>query len=539
MKVPMITSKLASTWILAFAAAAGIQQTADAQSNVPVRGGTVVAAVDPGAIGTLNTHLTSLTSPLFIADVWADGLMTYDRTGKRIPRIATAWDISKDGKTYTFHLRKGIKWSDGQPFSADDVVFTLQQFGKYNTYLAKLLPLVDKAEAPDDSTFVLTLKEPLTATLDLLDKDAFPLMPKHIYNGTDIPSNPANRAPVGLGPFKFESWKSGQSISFTRNPYFWDAGKPYLDAVVFALIPNAQQRLNALTRDEVQWIRPEESQIASAQQGEKAGNYKVIEIKHNAPERAIVDFNMRREPFGNVKVRQAMFQAIDRQRIVSDAYHGLAFVAKNAVPEQFESLFDPSVDYTKLYPYDPKKAAALLDEAGFPLKNGKRFSVEITYIPSPPYDAIARIVQGYWAALGIDVKLAGAEPQIWIDKVYKKHEFDVSIISLTGRTNPVLGVDRSFICNDASVPFINPTGYCNPEFDKVAHEAAAAPLDKQRAIYKRYAEIVARDLNELTLTSSQTFDVVSTRLKNLDEQFNFSFNSHPNWAEAWLPKDGK
>jgi peptide/nickel transport system substrate-binding protein len=523
-----------ATLSLALAAPAALAQAAK-----PERGGTVIAALDPGAISTLNTQLTSLTSPLFMADVWADGLMSYDRTGKRIPRLATEWLVSDDGKTYTFKLRKGVKWSDGQPFSAADVVFTLNNFAKFNTYLGKLSPLVEKAEAPDENTFRLVLKQPLTATLDLFDKEVFPLLPRHIYEGTDVVANPANRAPVGLGPFKYQSWESGRSITFVRNPYYWDQPKPYLDSVVFALIPNAQQRLNALTREEVHWFRPEAAQVASARVAEKSGKIKVIRIENNAPERAVVDFNMRRPPFDNLKVRQALFYAIDRQRIVADAYQGLADTAKNAVPVQFKNLFDPSVDYDKLYPYDVKKAAALLDEAGLPLKNGKRFAIELTYIARPPYDAVSKVVQSYWTALGIDVKMAGLEPQIWTDKVYKQHDFDVSIISLTGRTNPVLGVDRSYICNAGDLPFVNPTGYCNPEMDKVVNDASAAPLDKQRALYRRYAEIVARDLNQLTLVSQQMHEAVSTKLQGLDAQFDFSFNTHPNWAEVWFPNGGK
>ena len=144
--------------------------------------------------------------------------MTYDRTGKRIPRLASDWEISEDGKIYTFHLRQDLKWSDGQPFSSEDVVFTLNAFAKFNTYLVKLLPMIDKAETPDANTFVLTLKEPLTATLDRFDKEVFPLMPKHIYDGTDIPTNPANRAPVGLGPFKFVSGRAAAASPSCATP---------------------------------------------------------------------------------------------------------------------------------------------------------------------------------------------------------------------------------------------------------------------------------------------------------------------------------
>lgn len=508
-----------------------------AQDEKPVPGGTVIAALNSTTIPNLNTQMTSSVPALFAADVWADGLMTYDRFANRVPRLARSWTISEDGKTYTFALREGVKWSDGQPFTAADVVFTLEAFGKFNTYLTKLVPLVEKASAPDDKTFVLTLKAPLTATLDLFDKEVFPLMPKHVYEGKDIPTHPANIAPVGLGPFKFEKWASGQSITFVRNPNYWEAPKPYLDQVIFALIPNPQQRLNAIVNGEINWFRPEVVQVPATQAAAKKGTFRVVPIITNAPETAVVDFNLRRAPISDIKVRQALFHAIDRQRIVKDVYQGLAETAKNAIPTQFKNLHDPSVDYDTMYGYDPKKAGELLDEAGFPLKDGKRFSLELTAVSVAPYDAVAQIVQAQWKAIGIDVKLSALDLQIWTNKVYTQHDFDASIISLTGRSNPVLGVDRSFVCNQTSVPFANPTGYCNPEFDKVAAEAASAPADKQRALYKAYAEIVARDLNQLALTNSKVFEAVTNNFKNLDAQFNFAFNTHPNWAEAWLPKD--
>lgn len=510
---------------------------ARADDGKPVPGGTVIAALNSTTIPNLNTQMTSSVPALFAADVWADGLMTYDRDANRLPRLATSWTISEDGKTYTFAIREGVKWSDGKPFTAADVVFTLESFGKFNTYLTKLMPLVEKASAPDDKTFVLTLKEPLTATLDLFDKEVFPLMPKHIYEGKDVATHPTNIAPVGLGPFKFEKWASGQSITFVRNPHYWEAPKPYLDSVIFALIPNPQQRLNAIVNGEVNWFRPEVVQVPATQQAAKRGTFRVVPIMTNAPETAVIDFNLRRAPMNNVKVRQALFHAIDRQRIVQDVYQGLAETAKNAIPTQFKQLHDPSVNYDAMYAYDPKKAAQLLDEAGFPLKDGKRFAIELAVISAAPYDAVAQVVQAQWTALGIDVKLSSLDLQIWTNKVYTQHDFDASIISLTGRSNPVLGVDRSFVCNQTNVPFANPTGYCNPEFDKVAADAASAPLDRQKALYKTYAEIVARDLNQLALTNARVFEAVTNNFKNLDAQFNFSFNTHPNWAEAWLPKD--
>ena len=517
--------------------ATGTVSDAAAADAGPVTGGTVVAGIDPGQLSTFNTQLTSVTSSLVVADVWADGLMTYDRDGNRIPRLAESWEVSSNGLTYTFKIRSGVKWSDGQPFSAEDVVFTLMNFGKYNTYLTKLMPLIAEADAPDATTFVLKLKQPMTATLDLFDKEVFPLLPKHVYERTDLLTNPANRAPVGLGPFKFVSWETGRAITFTRNPNYWEKGKPHIDSVVFALIPDPQQRRNALARGEIDWMWVEPAQVPATEAAAKGGGFRVIEIKTNAPERAVVDFNMRREPMMNLKVRQALFQAIDRDRVVQDVYQGMANKEVNAIPAQFRSLHDPSIDYNKIYPYDPKKAGALLDAAGYPLKNGQRFSIELTYPAVAPFEWVARVVQSEWTAIGVGVKMAGLDGQIWTDKVYKRHDFDASIISLTARTNPVLGIDRSYLCNQGSVPYANPTGYCNAELDKLIAQAAATPLDKQQAVYSKYAEIVARDINEITLTNARSFEAVSTKLKNIDAQFNVAFNTHPNWQEVWIPKE--
>lgn len=513
--------------------------TAYAADTTPKRGGEVVMTLDATGMAVLNTELTSLSPALYMADVWADGLMARDGKGERVPHLATKWTISPDGKVYTFTLRKGVKWSDGKDFSAKDVVFTLTQFGKLNTYLSKLMPVVASVQAPDDETVVVTLTQPVTAALDLFDKENFPLMPEHIYAGTDLPTNPANRKPIGLGPFRLESWEPGRSLTFVRNPYYWDQPKPYLDRVLVALTPSQQQQLNAVIQGEADWMQfTDFSLVEQGQAASKNGKFKVVKIEMNAPERSGIDFNLRRAPMSDVRVRRALLQATDRQRINADAYRGLAFPATSAIPEQFKDLYDPSVNYSTMYPYDPAAAGKLLDEASYPLKDGKRFSIELTFQNGSPFDSIGRSLAAQWAQIGVDVKLTQLDAQIWIDKVYKRNDFDLSLASLTGRSDPTLGVDRSFVCNPGQLPYTNPTGYCNPELDKIAAAASAAPHDQRRALYKQYEEIIARDLNEVQLTNAPTYNAVSTRFANLDKQFDISFNEHPNWAEVWVA-DGK
>jgi len=509
---------------------------ANAQAT-PKRGGTAVIGVSVAG-ATLNTQLTSAVTPLIIADLWASGLYKYDKTGNKKPQIASSWEISKDGKVYTFHLRPNLKWSDGQPFSSEDVAFTLNAFAKYNTYLVKVLPHIDRVETPDANTFIVYLKEPQSAALEGFDKEVFPLMPKHVYDGTDIPTNAANRAPVGMGPYKFVKWEEGRGITFARNEYYWDQPKPYLDSVVAVFIPNVQQQQNALYRGEIDVLRPALPQIGRTIEQAKAKNaFEVREIKVNAAERLSLDVNITREALNKPLVRQALMTAIDRERISKDVYQGLAFPAMNAIPEQFTMLTDPSVDYNKQFAYDPAKAGKMLDEAGFPLKDGKRFTVDFTGAVNADAfyaEPAAQIISANWRAIGIDVKLSLLEGQLWTNKVFKDRNYDVSMVSLTARTDPLFGVDRSFLCNTTNVPYVNPTGYCNPDLDAIAAKAAAVPLEERRQWYKQYEEIIARDMPHLTLTNAKKFFAISSRLGGIDEELDLAFNGNPSMASVWV-----
>jgi peptide/nickel transport system substrate-binding protein len=193
----------------------------------PHRGGSVSLAVAGGSeLGNLNTQMTSDTGPLVLADLWADGLFAYDAQGARVPHLATGVDMTKDRRTYTIKLRKNVRFSDGKAFSSADVAFNLKVLAKYNTYLTAVLPKIKNVATPDASTVVVTLKEPFTPFLDALDKEVFPILPKHVYDKGDPATNPANQKPVGAGPFKLQSRSGGQSLTFVRNPTYWTAPKP-------------------------------------------------------------------------------------------------------------------------------------------------------------------------------------------------------------------------------------------------------------------------------------------------------------------------
>lgn len=510
--------------------------SAAGNAGTPHPGGSVTIAIEGTDLANLNTQMTSNTGPLILADLWADGLFAYDANGNRVPHLATSSAVTPNGLTYTLKLRPDVKFSDGTPFSSADVAYDLDVLAKFNTYLTNVLPKIKNVATPDATTVVITLNQPFAPFLAALDKEVFPILPKHVYEQGDPATNPANTQPVGLGPFKYESTQSGRSMTFVRNPNYWDAPRPYLDKVLVTYIPDQEQQVNALLKGEVDWTKLAYPDVKRVKDAADSSQVTVESREVKAPETMVLDLNTTRGALQQAAVRKALYTAIDRTKIIQDAYDGFAELPKSAIPTDFTALYDPTVDYTKTYAFDAAAAANALDAAGLPMKDGKRFSVTLSYVAGDaeyPFDAVARIVAAQWKSIGVDVKLDGLDSQVWSDKVYTNRDFDVSLISLTGRTDPVLGVDRSFLCNDKRLPYVNPTGYCDPKLDALALQAQQAADADRKALYGQYEQLVSDALPQLPLASADVFEGVSSKFGDIEAQFNLAYNGHANWAAAY------
>jgi peptide/nickel transport system substrate-binding protein len=155
-----------------------------------------------------------------------------------LPSLATSWTRSADGLTYTFKLAENVKWHDGRPFTAADVVFTTQVFlTEVHPRARANFARVDTVTTPDAHTVVYRLKEPFGPFLHCFEVSSCPIVPKHVYEGTDFRNNPANATPIGTGPFKFKAWVRGSHIELARNDEYWKPGQPYLDGIIFRFIP--------------------------------------------------------------------------------------------------------------------------------------------------------------------------------------------------------------------------------------------------------------------------------------------------------------
>ncbi|HSC70752.1 MAG TPA: ABC transporter substrate-binding protein, partial [Candidatus Methylomirabilis sp.] len=218
----------------------------------PKYGGTFVVAIvnDPT---TLNPATSSDFYVKIISGTVFDTLVNLDFNLTPVPRLATSWDVSKDGLTYTFHLAKAT-WHDGKPLTSEDVKFTVEQvLGPYHPSGAQYKDRIQEIQTPNPQTVVFRLKTPFGPFLVMLANDLY-IVPKHIYQGTDILKNPARLTPVGTGPFKLAEWKKGDYVRVVRNPDYFMEGKPYLDEIVFKVAADAGARMLAFEKGEIDYL---------------------------------------------------------------------------------------------------------------------------------------------------------------------------------------------------------------------------------------------------------------------------------------------
>jgi peptide/nickel transport system substrate-binding protein len=415
------------------------------------------------------------------------------------PDLAQKWRISPDGKTYTFYLVKNAVWHDGQPFTSADVKFSIEEVLLKHHPAGKLLfGAIDRVETPDPYTAILELKYAYAPLMTwLMFKNFSTIIPKHIYEGTDIKKNPYNFQPIGTGPFKFKEYVKGSHVRVVRNENYFRKGQPYLDEIIIRIIPDWTSMLTAFETGEVNymsWGIPRHSLARLA----KLPHVKV-DLKTAVENGALwTRFNLRHAALGKLKVRQAMAYATDKKEILKKAFYGQGIIAESFInPDNpFTSwAYDPGIP---VYEYNPDKANKLLDEAGFPRKsNGMRFSIR-QYTSASDVEAgkTNEILREQWRKVGIELKVMPLEGTAFPQLVYKKWDFDLAMGFWPFGPDPsLLGLHiHSRQIRPGLVPG-NIMGYRNESVDGLLDKAAAASDLKERAkMYGEISSIIAEDV---------------------------------------------
>jgi peptide/nickel transport system substrate-binding protein len=485
-------------------------------SSAQQRGGTLNVLVQPEP-PTLMLGVNQQGPVELIGSKIYQTLLTYDFDLKPQPGLAKSWEQSADGLTYTFKLQENVKWHDGKPFTAADVVFTTKVFlPEVNPRARAVLANVADVEAPDAHTVVFRMKETFGPFLGSFVPSNLPMVPKHLYEGTDFRTNPANARPVGTGPFKFKEWQRGQYIHLVRNEEYWKPGLPYLDEIYFRVLPDASARAFALETQQADVAGPDTVELfdiarltalphltATNKGSEFASPMTWMEVNHRAA------------PLNDKRFRQALMYAIDRNFIKDRIWFGHGKVPNGPIASGTR-FHDASI---QPYPYDPKKAEALLDEMG--LKRGSDgMRVTLSFIPLPygeTWKRLGEYIKQALSRVGVGVNLETMDPAAWIQRV-SNWDYQLTTNRLQQFGDPAVGVARTYISTNIKkgVMFNNTMDYKNPAVDDLFARAGKATVDAERQkLYSEVQRILAEDVPVVWLMEIKTPTIYNKKFSDI------------------------
>ncbi len=487
-------TRAAGATIVIIAAASCGGSSRSASSAGPGAQQTVVIAQgnDPGSF---NPAITTSGNVHPITDQIFNGLVGLDEQLNPVPELAERWEIEDGGRTYTFHLRRGVEWHDGQPFTSADVKFTFEQaLLKYHSRTrAALQAVLAAVETPDAHTVIFRFHHPYGPLLQRLDVVEASILPKHLFEGRDVVSAPANLAPVGTGPFRFVKYEKGVFVELARNLRYFRPGLPKIDRVVFRVLPSAITAVMALERGEVDYV----SSVPGPDLPRLAATPGVTLVRSAGGSggsfcQEVLIPNLTRAPFASRDVRRAFYMALDRTFIAERVYFGQGTPSTGPITRKLEWAYSPDV---RTYPSDPRGAEKLLDGAGYPKgKDGIRFTVTFTHAATAA--RLAQVVREQMKRVGIDVQLEGLDFNAAVEKVFVRKTFDLGFASFCNGPDPEIGVRRVYVSsNIGPFPFSNGAGYRSAEADALLDRAASLPDRAQRApIYAALQRLLTEEV---------------------------------------------
>jgi len=499
-----------AAWIAILLLFASLPVSTPAQTETPRRGGTLIIAntADPT---TLNPTLTTAVTATLVTSKMFNALISHDWNGMPIPDLARSWTTSDNGLTIRFELVRNAQWHDGKPLTSADVKFTYEEaIFKFHPFGKTAYAAVESVQAPDPYTVVFRLKYPAPALFSIMGVYAGAILPKHLYEGTDVTKNPQNERPVGSGPFRFKEWVKGSHVALERNPNYFKSSKPYLDRIVLKTMPDATARMLAFETGEVDYLPYFATPLHEVQRLQKMKDVEIL-LAPGFSSIYQVWFNLRKPPLNDVRVRHAIAHAVDKQVIFEKAAFGLGKIATGPVATVTKWAYNPNV---ATYPRDIARANRLLDEAGLRRgADGTRFKLNmLTDAASPVGPQMAEIVRDQLRDVGIVVEHRPLDSATLWDKMFVQWDYDTAIQEIATGPDPAIGIARLYVSsNIRKVPFTNGEGYSNPEVDALFDQGAREPNQAKRAvIYKKIQEILAKDL-PLLWTWEQAYPVAFKR----------------------------
>lgn len=511
---------------------AGAAQAADDQ--VPRTGGTLIAVLDPEPQPLVSIVNNNYPQAIVSANVF-DGLLQYDDKFNPRPGLAESWDIAPDGLSIRFHLRKGVKWHDGTDFTSEDVRFSVMElWRKYHSRGRSTFSAVSNVETPDADTAIFTLTHPSLVILSALSASESPVLPAHLYAGKDFLTNPWNSKPIGTGPFVFSKWEKGQFVELKRNDNYWDKGKPYLNKVIFRTIPDASARTVALETGEIQYAPFDAVSFSDVARLKQEPELVVQTDGYDFQSQfMMLEFNLKNKYLADLRVRQAIGNAINTKGLIDTVWYGLGKPATGPVPSSLTRFYNPDV---QTYPYDPAAAEKLLDAAGLPRGvDGIRFHITNDYGPTGDAPKMAaEYIRQNLKAVGIDLQVRPDDMATFIKNVYADYNFDTNLGQYSPMIDPEMGLFRKLLSTNyvKGVPNMNASSYASPEMDALLKSISTEADPQARAAYfGRLQALAQKDLPFLSLTEMRHVTVYSARLHGVSKNPDGALSS---FRDTWI-----
>lgn len=503
-------------------------------------------AVHAHGVPAANTTITMATVADPIFNLWApnafaesdvidpllfSGLTKWALNGQPQPDLATSWSVSANKLVWTFNLRHGVKWQDGQPLTAQDVAYTFDNIAldkKLGSNKASDFTAVSTVRATGPYTVKFILNTPWSALPSYLAWFA-PILPRHLFLGHNpwTLSSFDKQHPVGTGPYMLSKYVPGQSLTLTRNPTYFGK-KPQIQTIIFEIIPQETTQVSDLLSGNLNYIEMQSPQLlAPLQSNPNVTVQKVVQQNYY-----FVTLNTGLAKFKDVRVRQALDYAIDKKALIQALLKGNGQVATGPIAPLQKAYYDPHVAQ---YPYNPRRALQLLKQAGYTKgptgklsKNGHPFTITLTAGQYGYLVPASELIQRYWQQLGVTVNLRSIEWNSYIQQVVVKRDYEASFVWWIAPFDP--DVYPYYACSTAYVGD-NISNYCSPQLDSLMKQgrAAVAPA-KRKGIYDRMQSFMATQLPLLYMFYPQRFDVMSRSLHVPAVDYDIAIDNIADWT---------
>ncbi|NNG19197.1 ABC transporter substrate-binding protein [Naumannella sp. ID2617S] len=452
--------------------------------------GVLIAAIS-GEPDKLDPNSTTSYNAFQVLENVFDTLVEPDERLNMKGALAERWEISPDQLTWTFFLRQGVQWHDGSPFTAQDVVFTYQRLLKQRLSNSWRLSAVTDVSAPDDKTVVIKVKSPSPNLLSNLGG----FKGLAIVQKANVESGAINTRPIGTGPFKLESYAQGDTIKLTANDKYF-AGAPKVPGVTFRFISEPSTALAALKSGEIQWtdvVPPQQVNALGSDKSIVLGGAGSNDYWYLAP-------NQAKDPWKNVKVRQAIAFAIDRAAITQAAKYGKATVNQLAIPKASEFF----VEYAP-YSTDLARAKALMAEAGVR-------DVSLQFLATNEYPetvTIGQLLADQLKQIGVTVQIKTVDFSTFLDE-QGKGNFDLLMMGWLGNIDP----DDFYYAQHRTDGANNYQKYSNPAVDKLLDQGRTeVDKAKRKDIYSQAAKTIADEGSYIYLYNPEVVQAYSPKLQ--------------------------